>query len=137
MWVTVSDERDDEGNADAVVDDTIVVTINVIDVDEPGRASFSTDSPREGQSITPWITDPDDNVHNIRVRWERLETADATGGTLVADSEDRPSVPGVVNGSYTPVSADVGKWLRVTFTYDDVHGTGKRVTAVTAAVAAR
>ena len=33
-------------------------------------------------------------------------------------------------GSYTPVSADVGKYLRATATYDDDHGPGKSAHAV-------
>ena len=94
VWVTVSDEQDADGNANTVVDDTIVVTVNVIDVDEPGIATFSTDSPREGQAITPWISDPDYNVHNIRVRWERLESADAAAGAAGVGLRRPPVSPG-------------------------------------------
>ena len=119
--VTVSDGKDADGNTDTVVDDTIDATIIITDVDEPGLATITPAPATVGEKLWASVADPDFNVRNITVRWERLDAADATSGTPVGASPQ-----------YTPVAEDVGKWLRVTFTYDDAHGTGKTVSAVTA-----
>jgi len=99
---------------------------------EPGAAGISSGAPQVGREIIVWWSDadyigPDD--YNLQVQWERLDAPDSTDGEVIA---------GATEGVYTPVAADEGKWLRVTFTYDDVHGDDKEVSAVTAnAVAAQ
>ena len=45
LTVTVSDGKDASGNADDGVDDSIVVTVSVVNVDEPGTVSFDADPP--------------------------------------------------------------------------------------------
>ncbi|MDE2991715.1 MAG: fibronectin type III domain-containing protein [Chloroflexota bacterium] len=130
--ISVSDGKDAAGDAETAIDDTITVTVWVTDVDEPGAAGISSGAPQVGKEIIVWWSDadyigPDD--YNLQVQWERLDAPDSTDGEIIA---------GATEGVYTPVAADEGKWLRVTFTYDDVHGDDKEVSAVTAnAVAAQ
>ena len=123
VTVSVSDGKDAEGNSDTVIDDTIAVTIIVTDVDEPGGAAFRPGPYQVGKAVSALWWDIDYGARLTAVMWERLDAADSSSGEIIA---------GATTGVYEPVGVDEGKWLRVTFTYNDVHGNGKRVSAVTA-----
>ena len=80
-----------------------------------------------GTPITATLTDPDGGVTGITWKWA---VADAANGTST-------DIIGATSASYTPVEADVGKFLRATATYTDRHASGKTAQAATAnAVAA-
>ena len=117
--VTVHDGRDAIGNADTTVDATIAVTISVSNVDEAGTvtlpATFSG-----GVEATASVTDPDGTVSSPSWQWARGDTA--TGSFT--------NISGATSASYTPVGADVGKYLRATVTYTDPEGSGKTASAV-------
>ena len=120
-YVLTVDARDNKsagGGAHTAVDDTIMVIVNVVDVDEPGVIVLSTAAPAQGAEVTATVFDGDygpnqlTTIHNIAYKWERLDTADATSGTTITTATG----PG-----YTPTSDDAGKWLRVTVSYNDKH----------------
>ena len=118
MTIQVRDNKDADGEADIVWDALIDVTVNVIDVDEPGTVSLTQEHPRVGQQISAELDDPDDLVSNVSWQWQTADTADATTWTDVIDA---------TTADYTPAFADHGKFLRAQATYDDKHGTGKIV----------
>ena len=118
MTVQVRDKKDADGEDDIVWDAFIDVTINVIDVDEPGTVELTTETPQVSQEISAELDDPDYLVSNLSWQWQTADTADATTWTDVTDA---------TTGDYTPTSADHGKFLRAQATYDDKHGTGKIV----------
>ena len=66
------------------------------------------------------MTDLDGTVSSPSWRWARGNTA--TGSFS--------SISGATSASYTPVAADVGKYLRATVTYTDPQGSGKTASAV-------
>ena len=121
MNVLVRDGKDADGEDDVAWDAFIDVTINVLDVDEPGTVALTEENPQVGQQISAELDDPDIPVTNVSWQWQTADTADATTWTGVTDA---------TTGDYTPTLADHGKFLRVQATYDDKHGTGKTVHVV-------
>ena len=107
-------------------EDTVTVTISVINVDEDGTVTLSTADPMFGEEITAMLSDVDGDPTGVTWQWAR-ETADG-----YAD------VSGATSAGYTPVAEDNGKLLRATASYSDPQGSGKTAMAATAnAVPAR
>ena len=117
--VTVHDGKNAVGVADTTVDATIAVTISVNNEDEAGTvtlpATFSG-----GTAATASVSDLDGNVTNPSWRWAR-------GNTATGSFSD---IGGATSATYTPVAADVLKYLRATVTYTDPQGSGKTASAV-------
>ena len=117
--VTVHDGKDDVGGDDTTVDATIAVTISVNNEDEAGTvtlpATFSG-----GTAATASVSDLDGTVSGRSWQWARGDTATGSFSTI----------SGATSASYTPIAADVGKYLRATVTYTDPQGSGKTASAV-------
>ena len=96
--------------------DTIDVTINVTNRDDAGEVTLSAATPVLDEAITASVTDPDGGVTGESWRWSRGNTA---GGSFT-------NIGGATSASYTPVQADVGKFLKATAFYTDSFGAGKR-----------
>ena len=107
--VEVSDRKDTDGNADTVIDDTITVTITLVNVKEEGVVTL-TGAAVVGLSLTASLSDPDEGVTNTRWQWAR---ADSAAGAFTA-------ISGASSASYTAITA--GKYLRATATYRDTQG---------------
>ena len=116
--IQVRDSKDADGEDDVLWDAFIDVTINVIDVDEPGLVALTAGVPQVAQQISAELDDPDAPVSNVVWQWQRADTADTATWTDITDG---------TTADYTPVFADHGKFLRAQATYDDKHGTGKTV----------
>ena len=101
---------------------TLDVTIRVTDLDEVGSVTLSENQPQAGTEVTATLTDPDGNISATTWVW-----ASSTDG-----STNWSSISGATSASYTPVAADVGKYLRATASYTDGHGAGKSAQAVSA-----
>ena len=129
--VTVHDGKAADNSADTTTDDTIAVTISVTNVDEDGSVTFGSDAPRAATALTATLADPDGSVSGLTWAWTRLDSADASTGTALTGATGSG-----LASSYTPVAADVGKWLRASASYTDGQGSGKSATATAAAVAA-
>ena len=130
VTATVSDGKNDDGEAETppTADDTIVVTIDVTDADDPGVVSLDQPMPAVGVPVAASLSDQDTPTGTVGWAWTRLDSAAAATGTAIA---------GATAATYTPVAADRGKWLRATASYADGHGTGKTASAVTAAEVGR
>ncbi|MCY3918285.1 MAG: cadherin domain-containing protein [Chloroflexi bacterium] len=123
--VEVRDKKDSTGAADLAWDDTIDVTINVDNVDEPGTVTISgTES--GGETLTASVTDPDGTVSNLTWKWEL--------GAMAAG----PFAPisGATAATYMTVAVDVNRFLRATASYTDPQGSGKSADAVTGQISA-
>ena len=107
---------DRQGGADA-----IAVTIAVTNVDEAGAVSLSSEDPRIGTPLEAMLTDPDGGMADVSWQWERSP-----------DQTSWLAVFGANAASYTPTEADAGQHLRVTVSYSDNHGAGKRAHRETA-----
>ena len=106
--------------------DEIMVTVMVTNVNEDGTVTLSTQEPMTGMAITADLTDPDIAAENTdRWQWSKSMTMD---GTYV-------DIDMATSMSYTPMTADVGYYLRATVMYTDGHGSGKTAMATTATTA--
>ena len=123
--VSVSDEKDDAGGPDNVIDDTITVTINLINVDEAGTVTISG-MEAGGETLSASVTDIDGTVSNLTWQW------------ALAASASGPFAPisGATSDEYTTVAVDVNRYLRATASYTDPQGSGKSASAVTGQIAA-
>ena len=123
--VSVSDEKDDAGGPDDVIDDTITVTINLINVDEPGTVTISG-MEVGGETLSASVTDIDGTISNLSWQW------------ALAASASGPFAPisGATSDEYTTVAVDVNRYLRATASYTDPQGSGKSASAVTGQIAA-
>ena len=96
--------------------DEILVTVMVTNVNEDGTVTLSTQEPMTGMAITADLTDPDIATENTDTwQWSKSMTMD---GTYV-------DIDMATSMSYTPMTADVGYYLRATVMYTDGHGPGK------------
>ena len=86
VTLQVSDEKDADENQDAAIDDTIIVTINLINIDEPGEVSLSATRPEVGKSLTASLTDPDGSLtkHHLG-SGKSLETESEIGKASTAE----------------------------------------------------
>ena len=110
--VSVRDGKNAEGNPDAADDATITVTITVTNVEEPGKVTLNLLQPQVGTGLTTIVTDPDGGVRGMTWEWE-------------SSSDNKNTwtpISGAVSGTYFPVDADVGNYLRVTVSYTDAEG---------------
>ena len=107
-----------EARADGSDDfDSEVVSVIVTNVDETGEITFIPGRPQEDVELTATIEDPDGK--EIGESWQWARASSRTG--RYADIENAKTA------TYTPTEDDVGKYLRVTATYSDGEGPGKRV----------
>ena len=112
----------DSSNASA----TVVVTVNVTNVDEDGTLTLSNRQPVDGIPLLTELTDIDSiesdlsDLTSQTWKWEK-STSRTSGWTVI---EEAPA------GMYTPAPADVGSYLRATVTYTDPQGSGKMEMAV-------
>ena len=100
--------------------DRITVTITVNNVDEEGTVTLSTTQPIEGTLLDATLDDPDEVSGSVTWSWRRSQSRTSLG-TLIS---------GATAATYTPVAADVGRFLRATASYTDGEGSGKSAQAV-------
>ena len=99
---------------------TIPVTITVNNLDEPGTVTLSSLQPLVAIELTATLDDLDDVSGSGTWSWARSPNG-ASSWTAIS---------GATSGTYTPVAADVGDYLRATASYTDEEGAGKSAQAV-------
>ena len=90
--------------------------------DQPGTVAFDG-IPILAERLTASLSDPDGTVSGLTWRWSRSDNADGTGNAAV--------ISRAAAATYTPVVADVDKFLTVEASYTDSHGPRKTASAVT------
>ncbi len=123
--IGVTDSKDSVGAPDSTIDDTVTLTIQIIDVEEFGAVTVSGTA-RVGETLTADVTDPDGGVTGVGWVWSRAATV---SGTFSA-------ISGATASSYTLTSNDENMWVRATATYTDRRGSGKTANATTGSIAA-
>ena len=101
------------------------VTVMVTDVDEPGIVTLLSVQPQVSIGLTAMLTDDDATTTQIgaaKWKWEHASTANGPWTPILTA---KTSV-------YMPIGVE-DKYLRVTATYTDGHGSGKTAQAVSAA----
>ena len=115
LHVAVRDGKGPGGWTDLVADDVGLIVITVENADEPGTVTLDRLQPQVGTPLTATLSDPDGNVSMESWQWAQSNSPNS-GYT---------NISGVTSETYTPVSADYDKYLRVTVTYTDAQGSGK------------
>ena len=111
--VTVT-ARDPKG-----AEDSVDVTIHVNNRDEPGTVTLSATIPTVGNALEATLSgDPDGGVTGTTWSWQRSSNG-TSWATIVAQAPP----------TYTPQTADIGRYLRAVASYDDAQGTGKSAQA--------
>ena len=87
------------------------VTVTVLNVDERGTVTLSSQNPQEEVGITAELSDPDGITTQAQWRWSR--SSDGLSGWT--------NISGATTRNYTPVETDVGSYLRATATYEDAQ----------------
>ena len=123
MTVNVRDSKintpgNTNGNPDSAVDDSINVVVTVTNEDEAGTLTLPG-TITAGQAVTATLTDPDGTTSSESWVWS---ISDTQGGTFTP-------ISGATSNPYTPVAADLGKYLKAAVTYTDPHGSGKTATS--------
>ena len=109
-------------------DSTQIVTVNVVNLEEPGVVTLSTRQPRDGIELTATHTDPDGDVAELTWQWARSPNGTNAWTDIVDEDDDQVGK----TATYTPGEDDVGHFLRVTATYDDGQGEDKVADEVSA-----
>ena len=119
---TVSDGKNAAGRADRRVDDTIELPISVVNLDEPGTLSLSLSMAAVGLPVVARLSDPDGGIGHVYLKWESAFSKDGSFSEITGATVFDPSIPSSTYGSYTPVAADEGMWLRASAIYRDNYG---------------
>ena len=104
---------------DGVTTHSLDVAVTIADQDEAGTLTLSPTRPRQGESVTATLSDPDTVTGTPEWTWERSAGRSAWH-----------VINGATAASYTPTAADAGHYLRVSTSYTDDHGSGKTARTV-------
>ena len=118
LQATVS--YDDAAGAGKIAE---AITAAAITADDDGSVALSPTGPSDGDRVTARLTDPDGGVTGVTWTW-------ASSPNGLSGWRD---ILNATSATYTPVTTDVGRYLRATATYTDAAGPGKSAEAVTAA----
>ena len=132
LTATVRDSKAEDGTDDAATDQTVALTITVTDEAEGVAAVAASPSPPlVGWPVTAVLTDAMGDVATPTAwAWEVLTATDMATAAAAADADWAPATgEGATTAAYTPVDADLDRFLRVTATHN-----GDPVRLVTEAV---
>ena len=114
LTVTVSDGKNLDGETDPSIDDSIAVTINVIDIDEPASVAINPMVPQAGVRLTASLHGGNGKAKATTWSWSRSHK-----DWINSDYANWTLIPNANRSTYTPVDADVNNYLRATVRYTD------------------
>ena len=100
--------------------DSISVTIDINDLEEDGEISFDWRRAQVDTEITASLDDADGSVSGVAWQWSSASTEDGAFN----------SINSATSAGYTPVSGDLGNYLKATASYTDRRGTGKTASGI-------
>ena len=121
VTIEVTDGKDPYGSPSLIVDASILLTINVANIEQAGTVTLSRLRPVLDLSLSATLTDPNGGITGQTWQWSHGDTA----------RDPFTDISGATSASYTPVQADVGKYLKVRVTYSDALGSGRSAEAMT------
>ena len=108
--------RETDSNTEVSADSREVI-ITILNVDEPGEVTLSSQNPTRNTPLTASLTDPDGGVVIDRWTWETATDFQSEPWTRVAGHDG--------TGSFTPNDEHRGSHIRATAHYEDGHGAMK------------
>ena len=121
VTVNVADGKNAGHGQDDSVDDTLTLTINLENIDEPARVTLSTTTPLVGSPIVATLADADGGETGLQWQWEK--SSDGVTGWTEIDSNTA--------GAHTPTTDDLDMYLRAVVEYTDAQGSGKSADGMT------
>ena len=115
---------------------TLALTITVRNRDELGSVTLSSQPPQVDRTLVATLHDPDKLSGYVTWQWERLSDRNfQTDVTSIAitNTDIGPTPIDSITASYTPVSDDLGAYLRTRVSYTDGEGAGKEAEWVSTA----
>ena len=97
------------------------MTVTVTNVEEAGTVELSSVQPQVDTPLTATLDDPDEIVSSVAWSWQRSAAGRKSNWSIINNA---------TSDSYTPVTGDVGRYLRVTASYDDGYSNGKSASAI-------
>ncbi len=121
--VTLHDGEDVHGNdeSDPVIDATATITITVLDVEEEGILTLTTDEPQVGQTVRTTLEDGDGSISGQTWQWSRSANGRSNWDPIGS----------ATSSSYTVTQGDTNFFLGARVSYTDNRGSGKSAEAVT------
>ena len=113
-----------DGAGDGIMMGYKKVTVNVTDVDEPGMVTLLAQQAEINVALTATLTDDDatgSQITDAKWKWEHSSTENGPWTEILTTTDS----------VYTPLGVE-DKYLRVTATYTDGHGSDKSEMAVSA-----
>ena len=126
--ISVSDRKDIADASDTVIDDTVDVTIDAVNLNDAGTVNLPAEAPRVGDQLTAELSDPDGTVSGISWKWEQSRDNGATWAELSGTTES----DGGFRSTYSVLLTDFGSAFRITATYTDLHAASQEATGTTA-----
>ena len=111
VTVKVTDNGGLSGTAD--------FALTIGNVNEPGTVTI-TGTLLGGSTLTANLSDPDESLSNQSYQWKRSPSAGGTFSNITSNG---------TSSTYVLVADDVTKYLKVTVSYTDGHGSGKSATS--------
>ena len=108
------------GAFDGANRESLSVIVTVADLDEAGTVALPYLQPQVGTALAATLAEPDRGLTGLTWTWH----------SSASPSGPWDPITGANSRTYTPMDAEVGRYLRVTASYSDTHGTGKIVRAV-------
>ena len=119
VTLNVSDRKDDAGNPSTALDDSIDVQINLTNEDDPGTVMVAG-TLIEGQPLTAPLFD-EDSIATGTIVYQWMRGSSMSGAFS--------NISGATAYTYTLTDADVGRYMKVMATYEDMLGSGKTATS--------
>ena len=123
VTVDLSDGRNPNGGTDNTADASRPITITVTDANDPGTVTISNSYPQNGLAITASLADQDGLIASSET-WQWAQS----------DNTEGPwnNISGATQFSYTPLPADLDKYLQAIVTYtDSTYGGNQTASTVT------
>ncbi len=92
VTVNVTDNLDASGSFDPTIDDSVDLTLTIVDDEEDGIVRLSTNTPVIGSSLSASLTDADGNVCGLTWQWER-STNISSGFTPISGAQSARYTP--------------------------------------------
>ena len=97
------------------------VTVKVIDAEEDGKVTLSSQDPLVGTALTATLEDSDGDVTGVKWTWHRLATAatEAVRDNPDTDATEGNAIAMATSDTYTPTLRDKDMFLRAMASYTD------------------
>jgi len=119
--VEVHDGKDSAGATSTAIDDTQNVTITLVNLEEPGAVTLSSETATIQARVPVTATlEDDDGPSNVTWQWSRSRSS----------SSGWANIAGATSAVFTPQDSDAGGYIRATASYNDREGSGKTAVRV-------